>query len=118
MMQLKVVDPENTLAQQIIAEHLKLLQNNQLKEVARVVNRPVELVKRAVDSHQAPRSKARPALQQDRTAARRTGRSIPQSGWRVASIHERRRPAAASSKPHLPPPSRAQMPPIATSAIT
>jgi RNA polymerase sigma-54 factor len=42
-------DPQNTLAQQIIAEHLKLLQNNQLKEVARALNRPVELVKRAVD---------------------------------------------------------------------
>ncbi len=49
LMQLKVIDPQNTLAQQIIAEHLKLLQNNQLKEVARALNRPVELVKRAVD---------------------------------------------------------------------
>ena len=48
-MQLKLVDPQNTLAQQIIAEHLKLLQNNQMKEVARALNRPVELVKRAVD---------------------------------------------------------------------
>src|SRR5580704_3241069 len=48
-LQLKLVDPQNTLAQQIIAEHLKLLQNNQLKEVARALNRPVELVKRAVD---------------------------------------------------------------------
>ena len=49
LLQLKVIDPQNTLAQQIIAEHLKLLQNNQLKEVARALNRPVELVKRAVD---------------------------------------------------------------------
>jgi len=48
-MQLKLVDPQNTLAQQIIADHLKLLQNNQMKEVARALNRPVELVKRAVD---------------------------------------------------------------------
>src|SRR3984885_10839087 len=48
-LQLKVIDPQNTLAQQIIAKHLKLLQNNQLKEVARALNRPVELVKRAVD---------------------------------------------------------------------
>ncbi|MGC1911193.1 MAG: RNA polymerase factor sigma-54 [Candidatus Acidiferrales bacterium] len=50
LMQLKLIDPQNTLAQQIISEHLKLLQNNQLKEVARALNRPVELVKRAVDS--------------------------------------------------------------------
>jgi RNA polymerase sigma-54 factor len=49
LIQLKVLDPQNTLAQQIIAEHLKLLQNNQMKEVARALNRPVELVKRAVD---------------------------------------------------------------------
>src|SRR5580693_7320667 len=49
LLQLKLIDPQNTLAQQIIAEHLKLLQNNQLKEVARALNRPVELVKRAVD---------------------------------------------------------------------
>ena len=48
-MQLKLIDPQNTLASQIIAEHLKLLQNNQLKEVARALNRPIELVKRAVD---------------------------------------------------------------------
>jgi len=46
---LKLIDPQNTLASQIIAEHLKLLQNNQLKEVARALNRPIELVKRAVD---------------------------------------------------------------------
>src|SRR6201987_2902847 len=49
LLQLKLIDPQNTLAQQIITEHLKLLQNNQLKEVARALNRPVEMVKRAVD---------------------------------------------------------------------
>jgi RNA polymerase sigma-54 factor len=49
LLQLKVVDPQNVLAQQIIAEHLKLLPNTQLKEVSRALNRPIELVKRAVD---------------------------------------------------------------------
>jgi RNA polymerase sigma-54 factor len=49
ILQLKAIDPQNELARQIVAEHLKLLQNNQLKEIARAVNRPVELVKRAVD---------------------------------------------------------------------
>jgi RNA polymerase sigma-54 factor len=68
MMQLKVVDPENTLAQQIIAEHLKLLQNNQLKDVARVVNRPVELVKRAVDS--IKRLDPKPGLRYNKTEPR------------------------------------------------
>jgi RNA polymerase sigma-54 factor len=49
LLQLKVVDPQNALAQQIITEHLKLLQSTQLKELSRALNRPVELVKRAVD---------------------------------------------------------------------
>jgi RNA polymerase sigma-54 factor len=49
LLQIKVLDPQNALAQQIITGHLKLLQNNQLKEVARELNRPIELVKRAVD---------------------------------------------------------------------
>jgi RNA polymerase sigma-54 factor len=61
LLQLKVVDPQNVLAQQIIAEHLKLLQNSQLKEVSRALNRPVELVKRAVDviKHLDPRPGSR-----------------------------------------------------------
>ena len=47
--QLRTLDPQNTLAQQIVSDHLKQLQSNQLKEIARALNRPVELVKRAVD---------------------------------------------------------------------
>jgi RNA polymerase sigma-54 factor len=49
LIQLRTLDPQNTLAQQIVSEHLKLLQNNQLRELARMVNRPIDLVKRAVD---------------------------------------------------------------------
>src|SRR5712692_4725788 len=47
--QLRTLDPQNTLAHQIVADHLKQLQSNQLKEIARALNRPVELIKRAVD---------------------------------------------------------------------
>ncbi|HUL15819.1 MAG TPA: RNA polymerase factor sigma-54 [Terriglobales bacterium] len=47
--QLKAFDPQNTLAQQIVSDHLKQVQSNQLKEVARALNRPVEVVKRALD---------------------------------------------------------------------
>src|SRR5436309_2257914 len=43
--QLKAFDPQNTLAQQIVSEHLKQVQSNQLKEVARALNRPLEVVK-------------------------------------------------------------------------
>src|SRR5256886_16814546 len=48
-LQLKAFDPQNTLAQQIVSEHLKQVQSNQLKEIARALNRPLEVVKRALD---------------------------------------------------------------------
>ena len=68
LLQLKVLDPQNTLAQQIVSEHLKLLQNNQLKEIARALNRPVELVKRAVDV--VKRLDPKPGLRYNKTEAR------------------------------------------------
>ena len=68
LLQLKVLDPQNTLAHQIVSEHLKLLQNNQLKEIARALNRPVELVKRAVDA--VKRLDPRPGLRYNKTEAR------------------------------------------------
>jgi len=68
LMQLKAVDPQNTIAQQVISEHLKLLQNNQLKEIARALNRPVELVKRAVDV--VKRLDPKPGLRFNKTEAR------------------------------------------------
>src|ERR1700751_680451 len=68
MLQLKVLDPQNTLAQQIIAEHLKLLQNNQLKELARALNLPGELVKRAVDV--IKRLDPKPGLRSNKMEAR------------------------------------------------
>src|ERR1700723_1788497 len=49
LLQLKAFDPQNTLAHQIVSDHLKQVQGNQLKEVARALNRPVEVVKRALD---------------------------------------------------------------------
>ncbi|HXM17016.1 MAG TPA: hypothetical protein VN933_17355, partial [Candidatus Eremiobacteraceae bacterium] len=49
LLQLKAFDPTNTLAQQIVSEHLKQVQANQLKEVARALNRPLDIVKRALD---------------------------------------------------------------------
>ncbi len=68
LMQLKVLDAQNTLAQQIVSEHLKLLQNNQLKEIARALNRPVELVKRAVEV--VKRLDPKPGLRYNKTEAR------------------------------------------------
>ncbi len=68
LLQLKVLDPQNTLAQQIIKDHLKYLQNNQLKEVARELNRPIELVKRAVDT--IKRLDPKPGLRYNKTEPR------------------------------------------------
>ncbi len=69
LIQMHTLDPQNSLAQQIVSECMpkrplapteeeqqspetplaKLLQTHQLKEVARALNRPVELIKRAMD---------------------------------------------------------------------
>lgn len=69
LLQLRTLDPQNVLAQQVVSEFLpqrplaaektdgedpespltRMLQNNQLKEIARALNRPVEQVKHAVD---------------------------------------------------------------------
>ena len=68
VLQLKVIDPKNTLAQQIVTDHLKLLQNNQLKEIARALNRPVELIKRAVDV--IKRLDPKPGLRYNKTEPR------------------------------------------------
>jgi RNA polymerase sigma-54 factor len=68
ILQLKLVDPQNTLAQQIVSDHLKMLQNNQLKEIARALNRPVEAVKRAVDV--VKRLDPRPGLRYNKTEPR------------------------------------------------
>ena len=66
--QLRTLDPQNTLAQQIVADHLKQLQSNQLKEIARALNRPVELVKRAVGV--IKKLDPRPGLRYNKTEAR------------------------------------------------
>jgi RNA polymerase sigma-54 factor len=86
--QLRVIDPQNVLAQQIVSECMpkrplapteeeqqspetplaKLLQSNQLKEVARALNRPVELVKRAMDVIRG--LDPRPGLRYNKTQAR------------------------------------------------
>src|SRR5207302_2054707 len=66
--QLKAFDPQNTLAQQIVSEHLKQVQSNQLKEVARALNRPLEVVKRALDV--IKKLDPRPGLRYNKTEPR------------------------------------------------
>jgi RNA polymerase sigma-54 factor len=68
LLQLKAYDPQNTLAQQIVSDYLKQVQNNQFKEISRALNRPVELVKRAVDA--IKKLDPRPGLRYNKTEAR------------------------------------------------
>ncbi len=68
LIQLHTLDPQNTLAQQIVSDHLKQLQSNQLKEIARAVNRPIELAKRAVDV--IKKLDPRPGLRYNKTEPR------------------------------------------------
>src|SRR5262249_39579072 len=68
LLQLKAFDPQNTLAQQIVSEHLKQVQSNQLKEIARAVNRPIEVVKRTLET--IKKLDPRPGLRYNKTAAR------------------------------------------------
>jgi len=68
LLQLKAFDPQNTLAQQIVSEHLKQVQSNQLKEIARAVNRPIEVVKRTLDT--VKKLDPRPGLRYNKTEPR------------------------------------------------
>src|ERR1700752_1346311 len=68
LLQLKAFDPQNTLAQQIVSEHLKQVQLNQLKEIARAVNRPIEVVKRTLDT--IKKLDPRPGLRYNKTEPR------------------------------------------------
>lgn len=49
LLQLRQVAPDNMLAQQIVSDHLKQLQNKQYREIARALDRPVKAVERAVE---------------------------------------------------------------------
>ncbi len=68
LIQLRTLDPQSALAQQIVSDHIKQLQSNQLKEIARALNRPVELVKRAVDV--IKKLDPRPGLRYNKTEPR------------------------------------------------
>jgi RNA polymerase sigma-54 factor len=50
LLQLMLLGGHGTLPQQIVSDHLKLLENNQVKEIARSLDRPIELVKKAVEA--------------------------------------------------------------------
>src|SRR5215475_12389719 len=68
LLQLKAFDPQNTLAHQIVSDCLKQVQSNQLKEIARAVNRPMDIVKHAIDA--IKRLDPRPGLRYNKTEPR------------------------------------------------
>src|ERR1700738_1307799 len=68
LLQLKAFDPHNTLAQQIVSDYLKQVQSNQLKDVARALNRPLDVVKRALEV--IKKLDPRPGLRYNKTEPR------------------------------------------------
>jgi RNA polymerase sigma-54 factor len=68
LLQLKAFDPQNTLAQQIVSDHLRQVQANQLKEIARALNRPMDGVKHAIDA--IKKLDPRPGLRYNKTEPR------------------------------------------------
>ena len=68
LLQLKAFDPQNTLAQQIVSDHLKQVQANQLKEIARALNRPLDIVKHAIEA--IKKLDPRPGLRYNKTEPR------------------------------------------------
>jgi RNA polymerase sigma-54 factor len=49
LIQLRTLAPENSLAAQIVSEHLKLLQNKRHREISRALDRPLQAVERAIE---------------------------------------------------------------------
>lgn len=49
LIQLRTLAPENTLAAQIVSDHLKQIQNKQYRDIARALDRPVIAVERCVE---------------------------------------------------------------------
>ncbi|HVA00780.1 MAG TPA: RNA polymerase factor sigma-54 [Terriglobia bacterium] len=49
LIQLRTLAPENSLAAQIVSDHLKLLQNKRHREIARALDRPIQAVERAIE---------------------------------------------------------------------
>jgi RNA polymerase sigma-54 factor len=49
LLQLHTLAPENTLAQQIVSDHLKQVQNKQFRELSRALNRPLPAVLAAIE---------------------------------------------------------------------
>jgi len=65
LVQLHTLAPENTLAQQIVGEHLKQVQNKQFRELSRTLNRPLPAVLAAIEV--IKRLDPRPGLRYNRT---------------------------------------------------
>jgi RNA polymerase sigma-54 factor len=68
LLQLRALEPENLLAQQIVAEHLKEVQGQQYRELARALNRPLPAIQAAVTL--IKRLDPRPGLRYNRQETR------------------------------------------------
>src|SRR6202030_3710883 len=85
LLQIKAFDPTNTLAQQIVSEYLKQVQSNQLKEIARALNHPTDIVKYAI--HTIKKPDRRPGVRYNKTDPRLVEPDVyfrkVDDGWQV-----------------------------------
>jgi RNA polymerase sigma-54 factor len=85
LIQLRMLAVQDAMTTQIVSDHLPLLQNNQLQQISRALDRPLEHVKRAVEviKHLDPR----PGLRYNQMEARMVVpdvRFVKEEGeWRV-----------------------------------
>ena len=102
LLQLRHLGLEGTPTEKIVAEHLRLLQNHQVPEIARKLGLTIDDLKEHIEVIRQPRSEAGQPLQPDAVAVCHPRRLRHQGRGPVRRGAERRRPAADADQPGLP----------------
>ena len=102
LLQLRHLGLEGTPTEKIVTEHLRLLQNHQVPEIARKLGHVDRRSEGAHRDHPAPRSEAGQPLQPDAVAVRHPRRLRHEGRGPVRRGAERGRPAADADQPGLP----------------
>ena len=105
-LQIRHLGLEGTPTEKIVTEHLRLLQNHQVPEIARRMGHADRGPQGTHRDHPQPRSEAGQPLQPAAVAVRHPRRLRRQGRGPVRRDAERGRAAAAPHQPDLPPPAR------------
>ena len=109
-LQIRHLGLEGTPTEKIVTEHLRLLQNHQVPEIARKLGHADRRSQGTHRDHPQPRSEAGQPLQPVAVAVRHPRRLRRQGRGPVRRGAERGRPAAAAHQPGLPPAARQEAP--------